>query len=265
MNVANIMMKRTLLSSSLLGSLFLLPTVTFAEDTVTTGTEAAEETSTTADWSGDAELGFIQTSGNSDTQSFNGKFSLVRELEPSKTSLFLEALTSEEDGDTSKERYNAEIKYDYAISKRSYVASLLDYEDDRFNGYEYQSTLAIGYGYHAWKDENLGKLDLEFGPGHRRSVLEENNEDGDKVEEGTVGRASLNLLLKLGDGAKFTEKFSVEAGDTKTVYKSDMALQSTLIGQLAMKVNYQVKHTTDVPDGIKNTDSLVGVTLVYSF
>jgi putative salt-induced outer membrane protein YdiY len=259
------MMKKTLLSSSLLGSLLLLPTIGFAEDSATPSTEAADQSAIAAQWSGDAELGFIQTSGNSDTQSFNGKFSLVRELEPSTTSLFLEALTSEEDGDTSKEKYNAEIKYDYSLSKRSYVASLLDYEDDRFNGYEYQSTLAIGYGYHAWNDENRGKLNLEVGPGHRRSVLEEKNEDGDKVEEGTVARASLNLLLKLGEGAKFTEKFSVEAGDSSTVYKSDMALQSTLVGKLAMKVNYQVKHTTDVPDGIKNTDSMVGVTLVYSF
>jgi len=259
------MMKKTLLSSSLLGSVLLLPTVTFAEETTAPSTTTADQAPITANWSGDAELGFIQTSGNSDTQSLNGKFSLVRELEPSTTSLSLEALTSEEDGDTSKERYKAEVKYDYSISKRSYVASVLDYEDDRFNGYEYQSTLAIGYGYHAWKDENLGKLDLELAPGHRRNVLEEKNEDGDKVEEGTVARASLNLLLKLGDGAKFTEKFSVEAGDSSTIYKSDMALHSTLVGKLAMKVNYQVTHSTDVPDGIDNTDSLVGVTLVYSF
>lgn len=167
------MMKKTLLSSSLLGSVLLLPTVTFAEETAAPSTTTADQAPITANWSGDAELGFIQTSGNSDTQSLNGKFSLVRELEPSTTSLSLEALTSEEDGDTSKERYKAEVKYDYSISKRSYVASVLDYEDDRFNGYEYQSTLAIGYGYHAWKDENLGKLDLELAPGHRRNVLEE--------------------------------------------------------------------------------------------
>ncbi|MFT7110751.1 MAG: putative salt-induced outer membrane protein, partial [Psychrobacter glaciei] len=58
---------------------------------------------------------------------------------------------------------------------------------------------------------------------------------------------------------------TVEGGDSKIVYKSDMGIQSTLIGQLAMKINYQVKHTTEVPEDKKNTDSLVGVTLVYSF
>ena len=260
------MMKKTLLSSSLLGTLLLLPSIGFAEEAATASADSAKaDAPAEASWSGDAELGFIQTSGNSDTQSFNGKFSLVRELEPSKTSLLLEALTSEEDGDSSKEKYNAEIQYDYSLSKVSYVASVLEYEDDRFNGYEYQSTLAVGYGYHAWNDKQRGKLDLEVGPGYRRSVLEEKNENGDKVEEETIGRISLNLLVKLAEGAKFTEKLTVEGGDEKVVYKSDMGLQSTLVGQLAMKVNYQVKHTTDVPEGKKNTDSLVGVTLVYSF
>ena len=254
-------MKKTLLSSSLFTGLLLLPNLSQAEDVDASNTDSA---STEAAWSGDAELGFIQTSGNSDTQSFNGKFNLVRTLEPSTISLNLEALTSEEDGDSSKERYLAGLEHDYSLGERSYVASVLSYEDDRFNGYQYQSSLAIGYGYHAWADED-GKLDLEVGPGYRRSALEERNENGEKLEEEAIARASLNLLVNIGDGAKFTEKFSVETGDSKTVYKSDVGIQSTLVGKLAMKINYQVKHTTDVPDDKKNTDSLVGVTLVYSF
>ncbi|MGK0404909.1 MAG: putative salt-induced outer membrane protein [Oleispira sp.] len=258
-------MKKTLLSSSLFTGLLLLPSLSQAEDidTPNTDSETTEAPADTA-WSGNAELGFIQTSGNSDTQSFNGKFNLERQLEPVTTSLNLEVLTSEEDGDSSKERYNAEIEHDYSLGERSYVASVLAYEDDRFNGYQYQSSLSVGYGYHAWADEQ-GELDLEVGPGYRRSALEERNEGGNKIEEEAIARASLNLLVNIGESAKFTEKFTVEGGDSKIVYKSDMGIQSTLIGQLAMKINYQVKHTTEVPEDKKKTDSLVGVTLVYSF
>lgn len=270
--MANMMIKKTppfsLLKSSLFCGLFLLPSLGFAEGDETTNTEATASDAAEAvasPWSGNAELGFIQTSGNSDTQSFNGKFNLVHELDPSTTALKLEALTSEEDGESSKEKYLAELKHDYALTKISYLASSLTYEDDRFNGYEYQSTLAVGYGYHAWNDKKKGKLDLEFGPGYRRSALEEKNEDGEKVIEEAVARASLNLLVNISEGAKFTETLTVEGGDSKIIYKSDMGIQSTLIGQLAMKISHQVKHTTDVPEGKKNTDSLVGVTLVYSF
>jgi putative salt-induced outer membrane protein len=258
-------MNKTLLSSSLFTGLLLVPSLSLAEEAITTSPEAAvTEAPAAAVWSGNAELGFIQTSGNSDTQSFNGKFNIVRELEPTTTAFKLEALTSEEDGESSKEKYLSELKYDYSLGKFTYVTSILSYEDDRFNGYQYQSILAVGYGYRAWHSEQ-GKLDLEVGPGYRRNALEIRNEDGDKIEEEAIGRASLNLRVNIGENAKFTETFTVEGGDSKVVYKSDMGIQSTLIGALAMKINYQVKHTTEVPEDKKKTDSLVGVTLVYSF
>lgn len=249
------MMKKTLLATSILSSALILPSLSFAAEA-----EATEG----ADWKGNAELGFIHTSGNSDTQSLNGKFQLSREEGPFTSGLKLEALSSEDSGTKSKEKYLAALKFDYAIGKKDYLTSQALYEDDRFNGYEYQSSVTVGYGYHAWKDEN-GKLDIEAGPGYRRDVLETRNEDGDKVNEEAVGRLSLDLLVNVGESAKFTELLTVEAGESKTVWKSEMGIQSTLTGNLAMKISHIVKHTTDVPSDKKNTDSLVGITLVYDF
>ena len=248
-------MKNTLLPISLLGSLLALSNISHAAD---------EEAPSTATWTGNTELGFIQTSGNSDTQSFNGKFNIVRDLQPLKSAFKLEALTSEESGDPSKEKYLSEFKLDYSLGEFDYFTSLLSYEDDRFSGYQYQSTLSLGYGYRAWHAEQ-GELDIEVGPGYRRNALEQRNEKGEKVEEEAIGRLGINLLVNISESAKFTEVITIESGDSNTVYKSDMGLQSTLIGALAMKINYQVKHTDTVPEGTKNTDSLVGVTLVYSF
>ena len=236
----------------------LLSSLSQAEESTDTATPAE------ANWSGNTELGFIQTSGNSDTQSFNGKFNIVRDLQPIKTAFKFEALTSEESGDPSKEKYFSELKFDYSLGEFDYLTALLSYEDDRFSGFQYQSTLFLGYGYRAWHSEQ-GKLDLEVGPGYRRNALEARNEHGEKVEEEAVGRLGLNLEVNISDSAKFTEVITIEGGDSNVVYKSDMGLQSTLVGKLAMKINYQVKHTDEVPEGTKNTDSLVGVTLVYSF
>jgi putative salt-induced outer membrane protein len=248
-------MNNSILPISLLGSLIALSNVSHAAD---------EETQAIANWTGNTELGFIQTSGNSDTQSFNGKFNIVRDLQPLKTAFKLEALTSEESGESSKEKYLSEFKLDYSLDEFDYVTSLLSYEDDRFSGYQYQSTLSLGYGYRAWNSEQ-GELDFEVGPGYRRSALELRNEKGEKIEEEAIARLGMSLLVNIGENAKFTEVITIESGDSNTVYKSDMGLQSTLIGALAMKINYQVKHTDTVPEGTKNTDSLVGVTLVYSF
>ena len=253
-------MNKTLLSTSLLSSLIALPNISIAEETTAASAPVAAE----AVWDGNAELGFIQTSGNSDTQSLNGRFNLSRELDKLKTALKLEALTSEDSGERSSEKYLAQVKVNYAIGEYDYLTSLATYQDDRFSGYEYQSVLAVGYGYHAWNDKN-GKLDLEAGPGYRRDVLKDRNSDGDKIEEEAIARLGLDLLVNISDTAKFTEVFTIEAGDSNVIYKSDMGIQSTLAGELAMKVSYQVVHATNVPANTKNTDSLVGVTLVYDF
>ena len=71
-------MNKTLLLPSLVASL-LLSSLSQAEESTDTAAPAE------ASWSGNTELGFIQTSGNSDTQSFNGKFNIVRDLQPIKT------------------------------------------------------------------------------------------------------------------------------------------------------------------------------------
>jgi len=87
----------------------------------------------TANWAGSAELGFIETSGNSDTQSLNGKFDISREKDALKTALKTEALTSKENGNASKEKYTSEIKVDYSLDEFDYLTSTFNYEDDRFS------------------------------------------------------------------------------------------------------------------------------------
>ena len=225
---------------------------------------AAAEESLTPVWSGQAELGFISTSGNTDTRSFNGKFNLVHDVQPMKTGLRLEALTSEENGDSSKERYFAEIKADYTLDEYDYIASLLSYEDDRFSGFEYQSVLSIGYGYRIWNAKE-GHFDAEIGPGYRRTVLEVRNESGDKVEEEAIGRLALDFSANISENATFVEVITVETGGVNTVYRSIMGLQSTLVSTLAMKINYEVKYTDVVPEGNEKMETIVGATLVYGF
>jgi putative salt-induced outer membrane protein len=215
-------------------------------------------------WTGQAELGFIDTSGNTDTRSFNGKFNLAHDIQPLKTGLKLEALTGEENGTSSKERYNAELKADYTLGEHDYIASLLSYEDDRFNGFEYQSVLSVGYGYRIW-NEKKGHFDVEVGPGYRRTALEIRNNEGDKLKEEVIGRLALDFAIDISDNATFLEVITVESGEFGTVYRSIMGLQSTLVSTLAMKINYEVKYTDTVPEGVDEMDTIIGATLVYGF
>jgi len=242
----------------------VLPLITCIASAVLSVTSHAAEEELTPAWSGQAELGFIETRGNTDTRSFNGKFNLVHDAQPMKTALKLEALSGEENGDKSKERYFAEIKADYTLDEYDYIASLLSYEDDRFSGFEYQSVLSVGYGYRVWHAKK-GHFDVEIGPGYRRTSLEVRNEKGDKLKEEVIGRLSLDFAADISENAKFLETITVESGEFGTVYRSIMGLQSTLVSTLAMKINYEVKYTDTVPEGTEKMDTIVGATLVYGF
>ena len=60
--------------------------------------------------------------------------------------LKLEALTSEEDGVKSKEKYSALTQFDRNFTEHSYMAIVAQQERARFSGYTYQSTVSVNYG-----------------------------------------------------------------------------------------------------------------------
>lgn len=214
----------------------------------------------TSPWSGNAELGFIDTSGNTDTRSTNGAFELKHTGEHWDTSLKLSALTSKEQGITSKEKYNAAVKFDRNLSERSYLAIDATQERDRFNGFEYQSTLSVGYGYRAIKEDKMN-LALEAAPGFRRDKLK----DSGTISEDPILRLAANFDWEISEGVSFIEEFTADIGEDNATYKSETGLKSNIIGALATKITYKIKYVDDVPDDKENTDRELGITLVYSF
>lgn len=211
-------------------------------------------------WQGDAELGYVLTTGNTDTETGHGKFSVQNTRDALVTALKLEALTGKSEQVTNKEKYNAEFKLDYNFAEATYFTSQLAYENDRFSGFSYQATFSAGLG-HKFLNSDTYKLALEAGPGHRRDRIEE---DG-SIKQETIGRLALDFGWKLSENAEFTENFSIEGGESNQIYKSEAAIKSTLVGSLAMKISHQAKYIQNVPEGSSRRDDVFGVTLVYGF
>jgi len=61
------------------------------------------------------------------------------------------------------------------------------------------------------------------------------------------------------------EELSVEGGSDNTYTESITELKLRINAALAMEVTFSVKDNSDVPAGIKNTDTATAVTLVYDF
>jgi len=225
-----------------------------------TSQAADEEDESAKEWKGSSEVGYINTGGNTDTTSLNAKFSVLHRGENWDTTFKADALTSQEDKETSKEKYGASLQLDRNFTAHHYLALLTEYEDDRFNGYEYQSVFSAGYGYRFINSDTM-QLDFETGPGYRYDRLNE----GGETEEQTVLRVAGKYYWKIRDGVEFVQNLSVETGNDNTISKSETSLKSQINGSLATKLTYKVKYTQEVPPETTHNDTEFGVTLVYSF
>ncbi|MBE0483525.1 MAG: DUF481 domain-containing protein [Bacterioplanes sp.] len=212
------------------------------------------------DWSGSAELGSIRTSGNTDTSSLSSKLTLKHSGEKWDSELRLTALNSKDSGTTSKEKYTGLVQFDRNFTEHSYLAIIVDQERDRFNGFRYQTTSSVGYGYRAINQDNM-HLDLEAGPGYRRDKIRTT----DTIEEEAIGRIAIKFQWQIREGVQFVEEFVAEVGDSNAIYRSETSLRSQVVGNLATSIGYKVRHVDTVPEGSKKTDTELGVTLVYSF
>lgn len=211
-------------------------------------------------WKVDAELGVLNTSGNTKTSSVTAKGHAINDRDRWRHTLSADALGSSESGNTTAERYSASDKSDYKLGTASYAFAQLTYENDRFSGYDYRTAETVGYGRTAIKRDTLN-LDLNAGVGARQSQL---SASGETEYEGLL-HAGGNLAWQISPTATFTQTLVSDMGKRSTVSKSVTALKNQVAGNLAAKISFTAQYTTKVPPGITPLDTETAVTLVYSF
>ena len=208
-------------------------------------------------WKAAAELGYVQTSGNSETKNLNAKFDAAIAYNSWEHSLHLETLNSSSDDVRSAEKYLAKGQSDYFINERAYALGVVTWEKDKFDGFDYQTSIALGLGYKVIQDSDM-QLSVELAPGYRVSEFESGNN-----EEDTIIRAAENFSWKINETSTLDQMLNTEIGDSNTVTRFGISLTSQVAGALSMKVGYNVKHNSDVPAGADKTDRETSVTLVY--
>jgi putative salt-induced outer membrane protein len=227
--------------------------------------QAAEEEDQSP-WAGKALLGYLATSGNTDNSNLNSAFeiSYTRDvwMHMFKASA-IHATAPDENGDeaTTAEAYVAGWKSERRLSEHNYLFGQLDWRKDRFSGYDTQFSQTLGYG-RRLIDREKHQLNAEIGAGARQSKLA----DADGTEESeTVIRAGLDYNFKISDTAAFAQILTVESGNENTYTESVTKLSAALVGNLALVASYTIKHNSDVPPLIENTDRFTALSLEYTF
>lgn len=207
----------------------------------------------------EAEVGAVVTRGNTDTQSVIARLDVQYERRRWRNGVHLEALHNSDGEKTTAQKFVAEAKSNYRFTEFNYLFATGRYEDERFTGFDYRVTEAVGYGRRLVQTDRV-TLDLEAGPGGRHSRLE----DG-RHEDDFIGRAAGRLNVRLGAASAFSEDVTIEGGEEGAEVKSVAALTAQVIGNLAMKLSLTVRHRTEVPPDAEKTDTTVAATLVYTF
>ncbi len=210
-------------------------------------------------WNGEAELGVVSTTGNTETNTFNLNTKLENNREQWKHLFLFNTLHSNNGDVSTAERYVLIAKSDYKIDANSYAFGRFSFEDDRFSGFDYQVTETLGYGRSLIKDATF-KLDVEGGPGMRQSKPDNGSSDNEAILY-----LAGNLKWDISKNAVFTEDLFTEIGEDITITKSVTGLKSQINGDLAMKVTFTAKHTSKVPVLKKKVDTETAISLVYSF
>lgn len=225
-----------------------------------------------AQWTGQAELGFLQSAGNTEAASANTKLDLKHESANWINNYSLAALYSENAEFATAERYEARYQADYKINDKLSWFGALRGEQDRFSGFAYQATLSTGASY-KFVDSPTTKFDASLGAGYRRSkpetlIKSEAGEvldriEGD-VETEAVGTLGSNYEHSFTESTKVTNKLQAEFGGDNTAVANDLALQVSMTKSLALAVGFGVRYNSDPPPLSESTDTLTTVNLVYN-
>jgi putative salt-induced outer membrane protein len=223
--------------------------------------QAADETDTSEGvWAGRGALGYTSTSGNTDSENLNASLQGSYEKLKWKHSLLFETIRSEADNEVSADSWTIIGRSEYSLSEKSYAFGQARYQEDEFSGFDYQGSAVAGVG-SRFIDTDTQLLDLSVGAGY--SQFKE-TETGDTVD-GAIITSDLKYEYRISENATFSEVALVEAGADNTYFQSETALLTTISGNLSSKISYLIKHNTDVPDDVEETDEIISVSLVYDF
>ncbi|NVJ65839.1 MAG: DUF481 domain-containing protein [Gammaproteobacteria bacterium] len=209
---------------------------------------------------GNFDLGFVTTSGNTDTTSLNGALNYVTRIsEPYAMGFTVTGLNNATDDVRSAERYTFAWNNRYDLSEKDFLYGTLDYVNDYFGAYDYQTGLYLGYGRQIFSDDT-GHLSLGIAAGYRINAVFV----GDDEKEAVL-RGDLDYAYKISDNAEFTQKLTAIFGEEVDTYTSESAITAKLSDSLALKAAYLVNHNSVVPLGRDKTDTTASIGVSYSF
>jgi putative salt-induced outer membrane protein len=209
--------------------------------------------------SGQVALGYLATSGNSESENLSLNFGGDYYAEVWHHNMKGRAVRASTSDVTTAEAYGLSWQSDRDFGEKSYLFARAAWDKDKFSGYDQQIREVVGYGRH-FIDTERHELNGEIGYGLRQSDLR----DGTSEDEG-ITRVSMDYTFQLSDTAEFEQLLGVESGSDNTYTESVTSLSADIWTNMAIVLAYTVKRNSDVPVGTVKRDTFTSIAIEYSF
>ncbi|MCC2616484.1 DUF481 domain-containing protein [Aestuariibacter halophilus] len=218
------------------------------------------------------ELGILEATGNTQGTTLTGKVNAKHNLLDWHHQYTVNFLYKRNDRDledgssesfTSAQRVFLSTQSEYKLEDPNHRLFIYgEYEDDRFNGYDYQAAMAVGWSTQVW-DTKDSELRYSVGPGYAVSRVDDGSDGDDQM--GLIVRAALEYEKKLTETSTFRQFFSTETDTDFSRSVSETSLAARINGALAMKLSLNMIHNTRPQHVGSSLDTETAVTLVYNF
>lgn len=186
------------------------------------------------------ELSYVQTSGNSNTSTFSTKLEASTALsERSNFRAKGNILYSENNNNSSANKYDIELDYNYMLSDKIYSYYGVNYLKDQFSDYDYRINTGPGLGYKLL-DSKEQTIDLQGGLDYAIDQYSTGIKD-----EYVATRAEVNYRYRINDNLKVKQMLnylvSIEDND-KYFMASDTSLSVKMTDNLSLGVSYRIDY-----------------------
>ncbi len=210
-------------------------------------------------FSSQLELGAIFTSGNTNDENIRFKGSVSALKGSWEHNLSVDGFRSSKQQELAAQRVYIIASSTYTFREDNFILSRAAHEDDRFSGFDSQSDISVSYGQLLLRDRVGMSFNYTVGVGVRDSRSPEEN-----FSEGII-RLATNYSWDISENALFIQNFSLEAGKSSNISRSETSIQSDIMKNLSMKFTFKLKHQSVVPPDREKMDTEGSVTLLLRF
>ena len=258
-------------SKIILPTVCLLPLISYA----VTAEEAKKVKPT---YTASAELGFLYKTGNTKSADIKAGLNLKHEKDKWRTEVAFNILakkleTEDDEGndefETTDNKWDIVAQTNYTIGKESknYLYGNLAYEQDKFSGFESQSSFSAGWGRN-WLENETSTLFADIGPGVTHDVTRATATNDSESSSNLIIQAQAVYTHKFNEHVQFKQYFvakqATKSGEN-SIYKSETSVTAQLIDALQLKFALRVDYDTEVEAEYENTNTETSMTLIYNF